>query len=149
MDLKTRLGEKGELEIAAFLGATRTSDWYDPIKDMISIEGKTIEVKCQSRLYYNDTFTIRADKQTNLRKCLDVDRLIFLEYGIDPGRQNFYDWIRYYEVVDRHDFSIFTNSAGIMLGWRAASMSLLHEYYDPVVAAEYRKLSSTKYYKGD
>ena len=147
MSTKVLLGQKAELEIATFLGATRVADWYDTVKDMTSIDGKTIEVKCQSRLYYNDTFTISAEKKTNLKKCMDVDRLIFLEYGIDPAKPQFYDWIRYFEVVDRHDFDVCRNSAGIMLGWRIASMTLLHEYFDPAVAAEYRKLSSTKYYK--
>jgi hypothetical protein len=50
-------------------------------KDMVDAQGNNVEVKTQNRYRAKNSFTVSMDHKNQLPKCLNVDRLIFVEYG--------------------------------------------------------------------
>lgn len=88
---ESKLGLLGEIIVKHIFNAEMSEDLYDSSKDMTA-EGLNIEVKTQARWKKLNCFTIW--KNQNIRKCLTVDKLIFVEPGL-----NFE--IRVFECLDR------------------------------------------------
>lgn len=111
------IGEIGECIVATRLGADVSSNQFDRLKDMIFKDGKTVEVKTQVRYRLRSEFTVRPDQ---LNKCLNVDRLIFVEYDDTND-------VKIYECVNRNDYLRYnTNDGRQMIGWKINEMELLH-----------------------
>jgi hypothetical protein len=137
------LGNLGEDLVAKVLNCTLSSDQFDSVKDMVDPDGRNIEVKTQNRYAARDVFSIRRDKETNLNKCMTVDRLLVVEYDASPE-------LKIWEVTDRNDFQDYTtrpygrNPRGLdMRGWNINSMNLLHKEFDDELARSMRELSSS------
>lgn len=136
MTNREKLGSLGEQIVQYMLGGIRSDDKYDEVKDII-IDGKKVEVKTQNR-HPNGTFTINLSHETNYKKCMKVDRLLFVEYGKT-------EFIQIWECLDRNDcHSFFTRDGRKMLGWNIDSMKLLFKIKCDVLAKRMRELSNSK-----
>ena len=133
------LGFIGECLVAKYLGAIPSTDQFDSEKDLTLPDGSTIEVKTQNRFRKLNAFTVKADKSTNLNKCLSVDKLLFVEF--DWG-----DTIQIWDCVDRNYYTTKT-SQGEMACWPIEKMNLLHVHTSSKLAYEMRKLSNAKEFK--
>jgi hypothetical protein len=108
---------------------------------MVDPAGQFVEVKTQNRYAKLDVFSIRLDKAPNLNKCMQVDRLVVVEYDHS-------DEIKIWECVNRNDFVDYdvATPGGFrrrMRGFRCAGMKLLTLHYNPALAAQMRGLSSS------
>jgi len=132
---RRKLGELGEAFFCLLEQCQRSSDPYDSEKDAVDANGKTVEIKTQARYSYKNMFTVRA-KSTNLNKCMNVDRLIFVEFDQT-------DTIGVFECIDRSKFVQYTTSKGIeMVGWSISdNMKQLHSIKDKKLAEWMRFLS--------
>jgi hypothetical protein len=138
---KHRLGDIGEKIVARLENAIVSTDRYDTIKDLIDGQGKLIEVKTQNRHPSMGVFSIGADKQTNREKCMNVDRLIFVEYDSSPE-------IKVWECGPRENALRYrTNSMKNMIGWPISEMTLLHTVNSPDLASRMRELSQSKQFR--
>lgn len=138
---KHRLGDIGEKIAARLENAIASTDRYDTVKDLIDGQGKLIEVKTQNRHPSMGVFSIGADKQTNREKCMNVDRLIFVEYDSSPE-------IKIWECGPRQNFIRYrTNSMKNMIGWPISEMTLLHTVNSPDLASRMRDLSQSKQFR--
>lgn len=89
------LGDVGEDVVATILTATKATDKYDSDKDLTLFDGTEVEVKTQVRWVSENSFSVPSTHTGNqLRKCLNVERLLFVE----PGRNGF---VRVYDCIDR------------------------------------------------
>ena len=137
---RRKLGALGEDLFCLLEQCVKSSDPFDSVKDMVDSNGKNVEVKTQARYSSKNLFTIRADKATNLNKCMTVDRLIFIEFDQS-------DTIGVFECVDRSKFVQYTTLNGTrMLGWPIDTMLQLHSIKDKKLAEWMRALSTSKYY---
>lgn len=137
MTNREKLGEIGEKIVEYVLGGIRSDDKYDEIKDII-IDGKCVEVKTQNRHRGNNTFTINLKHTTNHKKCMMVDRLLFVEYDNS-------DYIQIWECMDRDDYIVFTTSDGRrMLGWNICSMQCIYKIRHQALTSRMRQLSNSK-----
>lgn len=89
---ESKLGLLGEIIVKQIFNAEMSEDLYDSTKDMTT-NGISIEVKTQARWKKYNCFTIW--KKQNIRKCLTVDKLIFVEPGLNNE-------IRVFECTDRN-----------------------------------------------
>ena len=138
---KHRLGDIGEKIVAHLENAIVSTDRYDIVKDLIDSQGKLIEVKTQNRHPGMDVFSIGADKQTNREKCMNVDRLIFVEYDSSPE-------IKVWECGPRQNFVRYrTNSMKNMIGWLISEMTLIHTVNSPDLASKMRSLSQSEQFR--
>jgi hypothetical protein len=100
--------------------------------------GASVEVKTQVRWVKENSFTVSKTKtNNNIKKCVEVDRLIFVE----PGRS---DNIRFYECVDRSYSTIleeFTNSERYLFDIK--KMKLIKTVKNKKVCNAMIKLSKT------
>ena len=76
------LGTIGEIYYQALFGGLLSEYKFDGEKDLLQKDGKFVELKTQSRYRPSDAFTVNKAKVNNLKKCLYVDRLIFIEYSL-------------------------------------------------------------------
>jgi hypothetical protein len=138
-DNKHLLGKLGEELVARLEKAILSEDKFDTIKDMIDSNGKNIEVKTQNRYRSKNIFSINTKSTTNIKKCLTVDRLLFVEYDST-------DIIKIYECIDKNSgYYYITNSNIKMFGWPINKMKLLHLYQNKTLAKKMRSLSNNKY----
>jgi len=95
MSNKEELGLLGEKLVSKILGGTLSEDKYDMEKDLVLRDGTNVEVKTQPRWKMANCFTIdETHTENNIHKCLNVDRLFFVEPGLN-------DAIRVFECTDR------------------------------------------------
>ena len=139
MDNKKQLGDIGEKLVAQLENAVLSENMYDSEKDMTDANGKKIEVKTQVRDKFRNCFSIRCDGLVNFKKCLTVDRLIFVEYDST-------NIIKIFECIDKNSvFTYRTYTGNSMYGFPINKMKILHYYTDNVLAEQMRKLSNSKY----
>ena len=88
--------------------------------------------------YQNLVFLlIQTPHSTNLRKCMNVDRLIFIEYSAGPE-------ILIWECIDRHSaYTVCTASGREMVCWPIDRMQLLRAENNPKLAELLRHFSNT------
>ena len=122
-------------------------DPFDDEKDMVTSDGQLVEVKTQERLYMWNVFTVSRERLTNLRKCMDVDILVFVEYDKS-------DLVRIWRVQDRNHFMDFRLSDNHrMRGWYVnpdedgPGLKLLREMRLPLIADYMRQLSTSANFK--
>lgn len=106
------LGSYGEALVAHYfeqLGhkVKQSEDWYDDEKDM-TIDGQTVEVKTLVPIYNFKSFCLPSKQ---LRKCEEVDRLIFVKIPeTEDGPVVIYESIRDEDARRRHDFKQMFNN---------------------------------------
>jgi len=93
--LKTKTGDLGEKLVARYFRQNNSIveeslDLFDRSKDM-SIDGESCEVKTQQPWHKEQAFTVKPNQ---LQKCLEVDRLIFVE---TPSKYNG-NCVKLYEI---------------------------------------------------
>lgn len=142
---KEKLGALGEAIVADLMKGVLSENKFDSVKDMTLADSSNVEVKTQNR-HPNGTFTINAMHVTNANKCMNVDRLIFVEY--DAG-----DIIKVYECVDRKNYKVFNTKptpkepeGRLMIGWPINKMNLIKEIKDAPTAQKMRELSGSRLY---
>ena len=136
---KYKLGKLGESLVAKLFELKQSVDPFDVEGDLKDAAGKNYEVKTQVRHPFKGVFTINTKNISNMKKCFEVDHLIFVEYNVD-------DVIRVWECTDRDTCETFTTRDGReMLGWKINRMKLLKEIEDPTVAGQMRALSSSSF----
>jgi hypothetical protein len=133
------IGDIGEKIVAEQLGAVASDYRFDSVKDMIiPYTNETVEVKTQVRYVAKNVFAIDTHNRTNFDKCMEVDRLIFVEIpqnGIT---------IRLWECIDRRAGETYsTNSGKRKWGWYINKMRLIRQFDDADVAMKLKTLSSS------
>lgn len=132
------LGTIGEIYYQALFGGLLSEYKYDGEKDLLQKDGKFVELKTQSRYRPSDAFTVNKAKANNLKKCLYVDRLIFIEYSLS-------DTIMVWECTDRR--SVFTSTMDdgrVMACWPIEKMTLLKKVKHPKLAEIMRNFSKSE-----
>lgn len=130
------LGTLGELYYQAMFGGTLSNYKYDSDKDLTEESGRQVEIKTQSR-HPNQSFTVNKLHTTNLRKCLTVDKLIFIEYSLS-------DIIIFYECIDREYFSTVTADGRVMACFPIDKMNIILKVKQPKLAELMRNFSNSK-----
>ena len=117
---------------------------YDSEKDMTTEDGTKVEVKTQVPWYTENAFTLDRAKKINFDKCMNVDRLVFVEI---PTRN---DVIKVYECVDRRGGWTSTTSSGRrMYCLPISEMILIHSEVNSELARSLRTDSNSKFIKSD
>lgn len=126
-----RNGARGEILVAKILNAIRSTNKFDSKKDMTCADGVIVEVKTQVPWYSQNAFTLDRSKKINFNKCMDVDRLFFVEV---PYR-NKGPSIRVYECTNRRGgWSCTTGSNRRMYCLPIDEMTLFHTEIDQELA---------------
>lgn len=132
------LGTIGEIYYQALFGGLLSDYKFDNEKDLVQTDGKSVEIKVQSRYRHSNAFTVNKANKTNLNKCLYVDRLIFIEYSLS-------DIINVWECTDRKSiFSSTMNDGRIMACWPIDKMVLLKKVKHPKLAEMMRNFSKSE-----
>jgi hypothetical protein len=130
------LGDIGEVWYHAHFGGTPSTDKYDSVKDHTDEDGTQVEIKTQSRHPYG-CFTVNTAYKNQLKKCLEVDKLIFIEYSLS-------DTIIVYECVDRTYHTTITSKGLRMACWPIEDMVIITKCKNKKLAALMRNFSSSK-----
>ena len=142
MTNKEKLGRIGELLVASLENAVLSENKFDSVKDMTKADGTKIEVKTQNR-HPNGSFTIDIMHKTNLEKCINVDRLVFVEYDAT-------DTVKIFECTDRSYHIVQTKPTQrepmgrLMACFPINKMTLLKEIHNPQLANQMRSLSGSR-----
>jgi predicted transcriptional regulator len=133
-----QLGDIGEIIVAEYLNGTISDDPFDQNKDITLKDGTKVEVKTQSRWAQKNSFAVyKTMTNINIRKCVNVDRLIFVEIGREFK-------IRLYECTDRTYKTEYPNDSEAYL-FDVNKMILLDEYEDIKKWCIMYTLSATDY----
>lgn len=148
------LGEMGEELVMFFLSSqgiiTLAKDPYDSTKDirLTNIHGIfDIEVKTQVRNRSMNVLSIER-KPTNLKKCMTIHRLIFVEFDDT-------DFIHIWEVIDREHYTDYPAAGKRMRGWYINGNEIgpgcrqLTKINCPQISARMRALSPSELYKNE
>ncbi|MFW9601036.1 MAG: hypothetical protein ACMV1B_01815 [Prevotella sp.] len=131
------IGTLGEVWYQALFGGTLSEDRYDSTRDLTQSDGCSVEIKTQQRWRKRGAFTVQCSHTANLHKCMNVDRLIFIEYSTGPD-------ILIWECTDRSSAYAATTAKGkTMICWPINRMRLLRTEYNPKLAELFRKFSNT------
>lgn len=140
MTNEEKLGTLGEIYYQALFGGLLSEDKFDGEKDLVQTDGKKVEIKVQSRYRHSNAFTVNRSvgNGNNLKKCLYVDRLIFIEYSLS-------DTILIWECVDRRSvFSATMDDGRVMACWPIDKMVLLKKVKHPKLAEMMRNFSKSE-----
>lgn len=133
---KVSLGNLGERLVADLFNGVQSSDLYNPNFDLLLEDGSNIEVKTQYP--FKEFLTVAVNQ---LPKCLNCDRLIFVEYDHT-------DFIKIYECTDRTHFTTYTTKHGkTMAGWNKNKMTLLWKLENPELAHQMQSMTNSKILK--
>lgn len=130
------LGDIGEVWYHAHFGGIPSSYKYDSDKDHTDEDGKLVEIKTQSRHPYG-CFTVDTSYKNQLKKCLQVDKLVFIEYSLS-------DIIIVYECVDRTFYTTTTSDGRRMACWPIENMNIITKCKNKKLAALMRNFSKSK-----
>ena len=138
MTNQEKLGTIGEIYYQAIFGGLLSDYKFDGEKDLIQEDGTYVEIKTQSRLRGSNAFTINKSNDKNLKKCLYVDRLIFIEYSLS-------DTIIIYECTNRRSvFSMTMDDDRHMACWPIDEMQILKKVKHPKLAEIMREFSNSE-----
>lgn len=133
---QSQIGDIGESIAQQVLGGSLSEDPYDMDRDIILEDGTNVEVKTQVRWRNKDVFTVN-DTVTghNIEKCLNVDRLIFVEPTSNGTFRILECTERKYGVSHPRGRKTYTFPAG--------DMKLLDEVCRPDLWSDFMKLTRT------
>ncbi len=109
---------------------------FDSEKDGRDPNGRAVEIKTQNR-HPRGYFTIPHNQ---LKKCTEVERLIFVEYDNS-------NLLQLWECVDRTYETIKLKDGGSRIGFPIRQMNLLLKSANEELAQEFRKFSSSAFIK--
>lgn len=137
------MGKLGEAIVAHEFGGILSENKFDMEKDMtFKVSNDEAEVKMQNRHRAYSCFSVplpQKNKHTNqLKKCLGVKRLFFVEYEVDGS-----DRIRIWECVDRNYFT-YSTLHGRMAGFKIENMILHKDFNNPKIAEKARLYSQAR-----
>lgn len=131
------LGDIGEVWYHVHFGGTPSTNKYDSDKDHTDTDGTKVEIKTQSRHPYG-CFTLDTAQKNQLKKCLEVDKLIFIEYSLS-------DTIVVYECTDRRGcYTTMTEDGRRMACWPIEDLVIVTKYKNKKLAALMRNFSKSK-----
>lgn len=130
------LGDIGEIWYHAHFGGTPSIDKYDSEKDHTDKDGTAVEIKTQSRHPYQ-CFTINTANKNQLKKCVQVDKLIFIEYSLS-------DTIIVYECTNRVFYTTITDDGRRMACWPIEDMTVIAKCKNKKLANLMRYFSKSK-----
>tara|TARA_A100001388_G_scaffold105105_1_gene76849 strand:- start:4501 stop:4947 length:447 start_codon:yes stop_codon:yes gene_type:complete len=134
------MGRLGEEALSAKYGFTLSDDKYDMEKDAIDENGNRVEIKTQNR-HPAGYFTVNLANVNQLKKCVEVDRLLFLEYDNT-------DILKVWESPKtdeaRRAKTIRTRDGRAMGGFPIDKMILIDELDDPDLCNMLKQLSQSK-----
>jgi hypothetical protein len=135
------LGALGEsIVFNHFNGSIKSDDYWDKDKDGNLPNGDDAEVKCQNRWRSEHSFTVpmphKGKHNNQLRKCLEVKRLFFVEYDVQPRTNT----VRIWECTDRR-YLIRQTLRGPQAIFDINKMTLVHEFDDAEMANRMFELS--------
>lgn len=139
------LGKLGENLVSRLFKIKLSTDEYDTVKDGVTFNGQTVEIKTQNRHPTKPLLTISAPSDgkglVNLIKCFTVDNLMFVEYDSS-------DIIKIWLCNDRSCYEIYeTKAKKQMIGFPISRMKLLTEYEDAAMAEQMRSLSKSTLFR--
>ncbi len=127
------VGDIGEAIIKHHFSANLSENYYDNVKDGYDFFGKSFEVKTQARMHYDHTLSCALSQS---KKCLNIDRLIFVEYD-DTS------YIKIWEVINKNNYVRYTTNSGLRkMKWYIKEMISLAVIYNVNVANTLRKYSN-------
>lgn len=134
------MGRLGEEALSAKYGFTLSDDKYDMEKDAIDEDGNRVEIKTQNR-HPAGYFTVNLANVNQLKKCVEVDRLLFLEYDNT-------DILKVWESPKndkaRRAKTIRTRDGRAMGGFPIDEMKLIDEIEDIDLSNMLKQLSQSK-----
>lgn len=130
------LGDLGEIFYQSRFGGTLSNYKYDSEKDLVDVNGDEVEIKTQSR-HPNGSFTVNVKHTTNLRKCLNVKKLVFVEYSNS-------DTIIVHECTNRKYYTTTTRDGRTMACFDIEEMTIIDKVALPKLAKLMRYHSSSK-----
>lgn len=143
-DKKTKTGELGERLVARYYrenghNVSESLNLFDREKDM-TIDEETCEVKTQIPWIMEKSFTVKPNQ---LRKCLSVDHLIFVE---TPSKFNNYS-VEIYEFPkeDRCYRKKRTRSGDDMILFEKRNGVLLTTITDPDIVDQFKRYTSSEW----
>lgn len=145
MSAQVTLGKLGEALVSDLFKIKLSEDEFDTVKDGLTFNGQTVEIKTQNRHPTKPILTISAPAQgkglVNVIKCFTVDNLIFVEYDSS-------DIIKIWLCNDRSNYEIYETKAGKqMIGFPVSDMKLLVDHEDSDLAAQMRSLSKSTVFR--
>ena len=134
------MGRLGEEALAAKYNFTLSDDKYDMEKDAIDESGNRVEIKTQNR-HPAGYFTVNLANVNQLKKCVEVDRLLFLEYDNS-------DTLKVWECPKndkaRRAKTIRTRDGRAMAGFPIDEMEMIEEMQDKELSRMFKQLSQSK-----
>lgn len=134
------MGRLGEEALSAKYGFTLSDDKYDMEKDAMDEDGNQVEIKTQNR-HPAGYFTVNLANVNQLKKCVEVDRLLFLEYDNT-------DILKVWESPKndkaRRAKTIRTRDGRAMGGFPIDEMKLIDEIEDIELSKMLKQLSQSK-----
>ncbi len=141
---RKKTGELGEKLVARYyrflgLSVEESSDAMDSKKDML-VNNKTCEVKAQQAWHVKNSFSVKPDQ---LKKCNDVDILIFVE---TPSRFN-NNTVRLYKMPkDKREVTTdITAGNRTMKLFSKNNAILLQTITNKDIVDEFKRYSSSKW----
>jgi hypothetical protein len=137
---KELMGQLGEECLAARYDLVLSDDKYDMEKDAKDADGLNVEIKTQNR-HPAGFFTVNMKHTNQVSECMDVDRLMFLEYDNS-------DTLKVWECPKTDDARrpkmIRTRDGRAMAGWYIDKMELKEEFEDVQLVHMLKELSQSK-----
>jgi len=137
---KEIMGRLGEECLAARYDLVLSDDKYDMEKDAKDADGLNVEIKTQNR-HPAGFFTVNMKHTNQVTKCMEVDRLMFLEYDNS-------DTLKVWECPKtdeaRRPKMIRTRDGRAMAGWNIEKMDMVEEFEDAELVSMLKNLSQSK-----
>ena len=137
---KEIMGRLGEECLAARYDLVLSDDKYDMEKDAKDADGLNVEIKTQNR-HQAGFFTVNMKHTNQVTKCMEVDRLMFLEYDNS-------DTLKVWECPKtdeaRRPKMIRTRDGRAMAGWNIDKMDMVEEFEDTELVSMLKNLSQSK-----
>ena len=137
---KEIMGRLGEECLAARYDLVLSDDKYDMEKDAKDADGLNVEIKTQNR-HPAGFFTVNMKHTNQVTKCMEVDRLMFLEYDNS-------DTLKVWECPKtdeaRRPKMIRTRDGRAMAGWNIEKMDMIEEFEDTELVSMLKNLSQSK-----
>ena len=137
---KEIMGRLGEECLAARYDLVLSDDKYDMEKDAKDADGLNVEIKTQNR-HPAGFFTVNMKHTNQVTKCMEVDRLMFLEYDNS-------DTLKVWECPKtdeaRRPKMIRTRDGRAMAGWNIEKMDMVEEFEDTELVSMLKNLSQSK-----
>ena len=137
-----KLGDLGVEVAADQYGADIFPDRFDIRGDMMIRETNEIaEVKTEMRFHQMDVFSIPLDNRINFEKCMNVDRLIFVEVPLYDNIVRMWESLKHL----RREGTTYSKASGErMWGWYIDKMLLVRAKEHKELADKLREYSESK-----